>query len=161
MRIQGCQLLADMVSERQPKRVLDLGSGITSIMFRELMKEYSEMMVVTTDTSLRWLDVTRKELVRDRLDTHHTYLQEEFESQTWESFDLISVDCDNLAYRVALAPKLTEWCRIGGMLMLDDWRMEHYTEDMSAQLAGHFVVAEPEHSRDIHGFTVALAERML
>lgn len=160
LRLPGCQLLADLVIAHRPARVLDLGSGMTTIILRELQKEQDDMLVVTTDTSTRWLRTTEAELVRDQLRTDHCFEQDAFIAATWEPFDLVSVDCDNLAYRLSIVPLLVQWCAPRGILVLDDFGMESYAADMTAALSAHgFTITEHHDTHDEYDTWLATAER--
>jgi len=161
LRLVGCQLLVNLVYERQPRWVLDLGSGITSHMLRHAMRDHPDMIVITTDTHQKWLDMTSAELRRDGLNTEHCYLQSAFESKTWPPFDLISVDSGNLSYRIALAPHFVEWCAPHGILFLDDWRRHDYAVAMEeALIPMGFQVTEHDKTLDEFGMSTATAERV-
>ncbi len=162
LRLEGCQLLAQLVRSRRPRRVLDLGSGITTLLLRHLATEVDDMAVTTTDTSSRWLEVTRGELVRDALPTSRLYLQAEFEQQagTQNLFGLVSVDAGDLDFRVALAPELERWCAADGILVLDDFGMRDYARQMTAALEGLGFVVTPHHDTlDEYGCYMATAVR--
>lgn len=161
LRLAGCEYLATLVRTRQPQRVLDLGSGMTSHVLRALMREVPGMHVTTTDTMPNWLATTVAELHRDGLNAVACVTQDDFERDvsSWDAFDLISVDCGNLEYRATLAPKLAEWCAPGGILVLDDWHMEPYPTTMGAALSAlGFVVTPRMESLDELGGFVATAE---
>lgn len=162
LRLAGCELLAQLVRSRRPRRVLDLGSGITTLLLRWLATEADDMAVTTTDTSSRWLEVTRAELVRDALPTSRLYLQGEFEQQAGlqNLFGLVSVDVGNLALRLAMAPELERWCAPDGILVLDDFGMGTYAEEMTLALEGlGFIVTPHPDTLDEYGCYMATATR--
>lgn len=160
LRLAGCLVLEQIVNERTPKRILDLGSGLTTHLLRNLAFPL-QATVVTTDTDRKWLNKTIDELHRDGWHSDSCYTQDEFEQHTWPPFDLISVDCGNLTYRATLAPKLAEWCAPGGVLVLDDWHMEPYPQVMGDALrALGFDVTPRADSIDEAGGFLATAERV-
>jgi predicted O-methyltransferase YrrM len=161
MRLPACLLLAELVRTRRPARVLDLGSGLTSYVLRALKTEFPDMAVVTTDTAERWLKCTIAELRRDGMDSAFCFTQAAFED--WKEkgvYDLISVDAGNTAYRFRLAPLLLSWLAPGGVVVLDDWHLEHYAAKMGDLLIGEgFTVTPRPDTLDEFGGFVALAER--
>ena len=61
-------------------------------------------------------------------------------------FDVVFVDLDNTATRIRHADRFVSWTRPRGLLVLDDWHMDHYRDPMTRQLAalGVHVEALPE-----------------
>jgi len=161
MRLPGCALLASLVRDRRPSRVLDLGSGLTTLVLRELQRqEFPQMIVVTVDTSERWLQTTQTELQRDGLNDEHCYTHAEFDALQWEPFDLISVDEGNLEHRVTIVDALARWCAPRGLLVLDDWKMRDYAQRMTVALTDlGFTVTERYDTMDEFDQFLALAER--
>lgn len=161
LRLPGCLLVADLVRTRKPARVLDLGSGLTSVLLRSLAKhEAPDMCVVTTDLSPHWLAVTVKELIRDGLDYGRCYIQPDFEALTLEPFDLITVDIGDTAYRYGSAEKIAGWVAPGGVIVLDDWHLHTYPDRMGEALARlGFDVTVHHGTLDQFGGKVATAER--
>lgn len=161
LRLGGCLVVAELFRQRRPARVLDLGSGLTSILLRTLAKvEAPETCVVTTDLSPHWLAVTAKELIRDDLDHRNCYLQADFEALELEPFDLIVVDIGDTAYRYGSAQKIAGWLADKGAIVLDDWHLHSYPERMGKALGdlGFLVTVRPD-SLDEFGGKVAVAER--
>lgn len=168
MRLNGCRLLDRLVRERQPKMVLDLGSGITSHILRALVSEFPEMNVVTTDTSIEYLQITVDELQNEGLYHLGCLSQNAFEltiktNPEWAgaTFDLICVDLGNLDFRVDRAELFASWLSPNGIMVLDDFGMRDYAERMTQRLehAGLKVSADPS-TVDEYGTYLALAERV-
>jgi predicted O-methyltransferase YrrM len=157
------QLIGEIVRATRPQRVLDLGSGLTSIVLRELAREIPGMHVVTTDTSHGWLLRTILELRRDGLSDADCFMHGTFEASELakERYDFITVDIDNTPFRRALADKLVGWlAEADGLMLLDDWQIAPYAPTMTTRLldAGLAVQPRPE-TRDEFGRFVALAAR--
>ncbi len=147
LRLQGCQLLAKLVRERQPARVLDLGSGVTTHVLRALVAEFPGMVVTTTDHMDHWLARTVLELQRDGLGLDRCFRHDDFlaaQSVNLETFDLISVDTGNTAFRIDMVPELVKWLAPAGILVLDDFgpAMEPYGTNMTAALESRGLAVE-------------------
>ena len=160
MRLPACELLAELARQRTPRRVLDLGSGLTSHVLRALIPEVPGMVVVTTDTSPRWLTRTVEELERDHLNTAFCVEQSVFEANPGAPFDLISVDIGDTSYRLTLAEKLTAWLAPKGILFLDDGHIEPAASEMRNRLANlGFRIEVREDTTDEFGGYAVLAHR--
>lgn len=164
LRLAGCLVLAKLVRERRPALALDLGSGLTTVLLRGMIRELPEMRVVTTDLSRGWLETTRAELERERLPLADLYLHSEWERfDHVHRFDLISVDIGNLTQRVEMAANLDRWLAPGGILVLDDWHMDEdgFPQRMTEALeALGFAITVRDDSIDEAGGFLATAERI-
>lgn len=149
--------LGALVETHRPARILDLGSGLTSLVLRSLSAD-----VWTTDTSPGWLTKTLLELQREGLSTDRCYTQATFEQDRASrlTYDLISADIADTGFRRGLAPRLAGWLAPGGRIVLDDWHLPGYAEGMGAALRtlGFAVTAQPD-TIDEFGRFVALATR--
>lgn len=152
-----------LVRTYRPRRVLDLGSGVTSHILRALIAEVPGMQVVTTDASRGWLQTTIMELRRDGLSDAHCFVHDAFEASALanEPFDVISVDIFDTRFRRDLSRKLAQWLAPAGVMLLDDWHKSHYAPTMTARLEQLGLTVEPRvDTRDEWGRFVALAYRV-
>jgi len=132
------------------ERVLELGSGFSSWVLRHWQQRATGFMapeVWTVDDESKWLATTQLELIEQGFTTFRTT---EFQNVVLDDpidyFDLVFVDLDNTATRIRHAADFVRWAKPGGLLVLDDWHMEHYREPMTRRLAalGISVEALPE-----------------
>lgn len=147
----------------RPCRVADLGSGLSSALLRSLAQRI-ELDVWTVDTEWKWLGTTLAELEREGLSTEHCHHIDIFDGlpRLKGYFDVVFVDCGNMAYRIELAKRgrLAYWLAPGGLMLLDDWHTEHYHPTMTALLEQQgFVVKPCRGSTDVHGRFLAEARR--
>lgn len=148
----------------RPCRVADLGSGLSSALLRALAPHLG-LEVWTVDTEWKWLGTTLYELEREGLGTehcHHMDIVESLGKRLKGHFDVLFVDCGNMAYRLELAQRgrLDFWLAPGGLMLLDDWHTEHYHPTMTALLEKQgFVVKPCRGSKDVHGRFLAEARR--
>lgn len=153
------RFIGSLVEERHPQRVLDLGSGLTSIVLRSLARE-NGMRVVSTDTSHGWILKTILECRRDGLDDTEFYMHGTFEAseQARTPFDLIVVDIADTPFRRELSSKLPGWLAPHGVIVLDDWHKEPYASTMTTRLQELGFVVEPcPETRDEFGRFAAIA----
>jgi hypothetical protein len=177
----AAETLWNLLEQRQPSTVLEMGSGfsttvirtwqnggapVTSPFFgvRPLRITSSPPIVYTTDTSWRWLGATLAELELEGLDTSHMLHHDIFarlpDEHHHARFDLIFLDLADSDTRVQWLPRVMDWLAPQGLLVLDDWQMPHYQTRAQPVLreAGFVVTPLPE-TRDAFGRYLALAER--
>jgi SAM-dependent methyltransferase len=82
-----CVYLDKLVRALKPKRILDLGSGFSSFLFRS-----TNAKVVTIDTDPSWLEKTKQFLTQHNLRTDDMYLLDEASDLVQEPYDLILHD---------------------------------------------------------------------
>lgn len=141
--VPACLWLCRKIEEEGALRVLELGSGFSSWALRTWQMRHKAVTIWTIDDEPAWLEVTRSELreLGVRLDAIFTL-------DTFKAFarrhvyDLVFVDLDSPATRVAHVPWIVRWTQPGGVIVLDDWHMSHYRGPMTAALAEYGITAE-------------------
>lgn len=147
-------------------RILDLGSGYSSLVFRA-WQHYNcpTAEVWTTDTEWRWLGTTLYEIEHLGFDSrhclHHALFHQLPLERTGGRFDLIFHDLNGLPERVRQLPNLDRWLAPFGLIVLDDWHAANYRADMTHALAhaGYVIDERVEDTRDEFGRFVAQAWR--
>jgi len=144
--------LEAQLPEWNPRTILDLGSGWSSVIFRR----YSAR-VVTLDQYDTYLTLTRNDCSRFGLPTDDMFLLDGY--RTTERFDLICLDLAGTDHRVRMAAQVDAWLAEGGRIVLDDWHMEHYRPAMTTALEelGYTITVIPE-STDQFGRFLAVAQ---
>lgn len=105
----------------KPKRILDLGSGFSSLVFRLYMSDISPKPIVwSVDTSSKWLEETCRflefnNLTTENLTTWHNFLKEDV-----DSFDLILHDLGYIPIRMMTLKKVLTLASPKGIIVLDD-----------------------------------------
>ena len=152
---------AAWVQERRtPPRVLDLGSGLTTIVLHHLLRVGAITELLSSDTSRQWLAKTQEELTRDGLNGGRLLLQNELERlpDLGSRFDLIVLDLGTTMDRVRRLPQITTWLAPGGLILLDDWHMQPYRDLATVCLSG-FAIQPLSATRDEFGRFAATATR--
>jgi predicted O-methyltransferase YrrM len=107
---------------KQPKSLLDLGSGFSSYVFRLYRASTSKSVVVySVDDNADWMHKTEHYLENAGLNTEHLYLLTELQEQELDGyFDLVLLDLNYVEVRkdyIAYAGKLLS---ANGAVIVDD-----------------------------------------
>lgn len=97
--LQCCTYLLALYDIIKPKKILDLGSGISSYCFRLFKKENNlDTEIYSIDSDRYWLDRSIELCRANGLDTDYFELWDDFKNHKG-TFDLILVDIDNSTNR--------------------------------------------------------------
>ena len=119
----------------QPKRVLDLGSGFSSLVLRKFAREAGgDVAVWSVDDSPLWLEATRRFLDRHGMDVNHLLTWDEFEAEEKAPFDLVLYDLGTMDTRAAKIGEVLPLVRRSGLLVLDDLHVSRYAWHVRAAL---------------------------
>ena len=112
----------------RPRRILDLGSGFSSYVFRAhaRARDDSAGAVWSIDESRPWLDKTRAFLQQHDADAPHLATWDEFTATAPAPFDLILQDFATLDARRAMLDRVIDLCRPGGLIVIDDMHVPGY-----------------------------------
>lgn len=112
--VATCAYLRHLCGAVKPQRILDLGSGLSSAVFR---RWGDDAEVVTVDTDQDWLDKTGQFLADQGLATDGLFLAD---APIWGSFDLVFVDIANGKRREMWADMAARIVAPGGVIVFDD-----------------------------------------
>jgi predicted O-methyltransferase YrrM len=130
------RFLLFLCESRRPGRILDLGSGFTSFVFRAYARAASPRPAVwSVDDSVEWLEKTRAYLVSKGLDTDHLVSWDRFESQQTEPFDFILYDLGGFEFRKNTFEKVLDRMAKDGVLVVDDMHAAEYGLHVKAKVA--------------------------
>ncbi len=115
----------------QPKRILDLGSGFSSYVFRMYSAASGACNVISVDDSEHWLKATENFLNGYHLSTSALISLDRLEQDTHGlasvEFDLCLLDIGNIPLRKRILPPLISAVRRkNGILILDDFHIPGY-----------------------------------
>jgi len=141
--------LQKKLDELKPKRIVDFGSGFSSLLFHAWAQE-NEARAVTVDLSPVWLEVVKIELAAAGLSVRDCYLIDELPGDMM--FDFALVDLGATRDRLDRIESIFVWLAPGATLVLDDWHMDHYREPMKALLSDRGLKAwRLESTKDQYG----------
>jgi len=118
------------ITKKQPRTILDLGSGFSSFIFRFYQKEYSteETIVVTVDTQKKWLNKTEKFLKDKDLSIENLYTYREFKELSFEPFDYVLFDLGPTDKRHNYLDMVFKYKKENCPLIIDDVHNKAYKD---------------------------------
>ncbi len=109
--------LCDLI---KPKRVLDLGSGFSSYIFRDYAASGKDIVVWSIDNDSAWLQKTKDYLEEKNISSDNLVLWQDFIKGKREPFDLILHDMGDMAFRQSELNQVLNMAKPGGLVILDD-----------------------------------------
>jgi predicted O-methyltransferase YrrM len=123
---------------RNPGRILDLGSGFTSFVFRAYAQAAPRNPVVwSVDDSAEWLEKTRTYLGSKGLSTENLVSWDEFESLKPEPFDFILYDLGGFEFRRKSFENVLNRMAKEGVLVVDDMHAAEYGLHVKKKVVEH------------------------
>jgi predicted O-methyltransferase YrrM len=119
-------LLYELCLRFAPASILDLGSGFSSYPLRAYASNRKGVHVFTVDDDPAWLVSTRQFLDRKGLRADNLMTWDAFELNPPPPADLVFHDLGSMATRLRTLPSALNYCRIGGIVLLDDMHKEEY-----------------------------------
>ncbi len=111
----------------RPRRILDLGSGFSSLVFRlYAMHVDSAISIWSVDDNREWLETTHQFLSSNNLSSHNLVLWQTFTATQHESFDLVLHDLGRMPFRMKTFKDAVALVKDGGLLVLDDIHKHEY-----------------------------------
>lgn len=129
-----CAYLFDLCVKFQPRRVLDLGSGLSSAVLRKYQQEHDPACeIVSLDDDADWLERTRDFLQHNELSTDGLAL---FAGTVDGKFDIVFHDLAGGKVREDVAATAMESLTPGGLIVLDDAHRHGEAYRLTAASAG-------------------------
>jgi len=106
---------------RRPRRILDLGSGFSSWVFRYYQAQAQPVPEIwSVDDDLHWLEQTRKFLSAHQLPVSHLENWHDFAEANQAPFDFILHDLGSMSLRQEALPRVVALAGHQALLLLDD-----------------------------------------
>jgi predicted O-methyltransferase YrrM len=118
----------------RPGKVLDLGSGFSSAVFRLYARDTPGCIVHSVDDDAQWLKRTREYLEETDLSTGGLQLWSDFQASSGQ-YDFIFHDMGRMALRASSLPFVFARLAPGGLLALDDMHKEPYATTARSECA--------------------------
>ncbi len=111
----------------RPRRILDLGSGFSSLVVRHCLDLRPQPVVWSVDANLDQLEATRRFLARTGASCERLVSWDEFEASDERAFDLILHDLsDRQSLCRAVLRDVLSRVRPGGFVVLDDVQKSYF-----------------------------------
>jgi predicted O-methyltransferase YrrM len=105
----------------KPKKILDLGSGFSSFIFRSYMsKANPKPLVWTVDDSPEWLEISKIFININELSTENLSTWQDFIKEDVGTFDLILFDLGSFPFRKKVFREVLKLVSSNGLIVLDD-----------------------------------------
>ncbi len=134
--IRAGKFLVQQCIERKPCRILDLGSGYSTLCLAAYCEESGfECQLTSVETSLPYLLKIRSELESEDLWATTWQWDDIGRPPTFEGYwPFIFYDMGSTSLRVANMELVASWLTRDGLLVLDDWHMPHYRKKAAPRL---------------------------
>jgi len=118
------------INERKSVKILDLGNGFSSFVFRYYQKNNApdNCRVISVDTSKDWLVKSTKFLSDNKLSTDEIYTFDEFKILPKEKYDFILYDLGNMITRGENLPYVLSLADVKSPVIVDDVHKLIYSE---------------------------------
>lgn len=121
-------LLYNLCVNYAPSKVLDLGSGFSSFVFRHFSKHVKSTKVVSIDDDRKWLEKTRSYLRRMDVPCENVIHLESFTfGRNLKEYDLVFHDVGSMLTRKHVFDEIINVSDMySGIIVLDDMHKAHY-----------------------------------
>ncbi len=110
----------------QYKKLLDMGSGLSSFVFRLYAKETPGVTVYSVDDDAAWLEKTKDFLTQHKVGIEKMYTLEQFLKSGESGFDCILHDLNFVEVRINYVEKLMNIVKPDGLIIFDDVHKPDY-----------------------------------
>ena len=112
---------------RRPRRILDLGSGFSSWVFRFYQAQAQPASEIwSVDDDPHWLEQTRQFLSTHRFSVSHLESWHDFTEANHAPFDFILHDLGSMTLRQTALPQVIALAAHRGLVLLDDMQKQPY-----------------------------------
>jgi predicted O-methyltransferase YrrM len=155
---EAAALLDALCRILEPRNVVDLGSGFSSVVVRRYARDAKNCLAGSVDDDPAWLARTQSFLVKLGLPTDHLMSWTDFQN-TSQRYDLIFHDLGNMLVREQSLPVALNRVSPGGMVILDDMHKQDYAvaAQQIVRAAGFTLVPLRETTRDQYDRHACLA----
>lgn len=154
--LELAQWLDEWIREHKPRRILDIGSGFSSWLFRQ----YPEIDAWSTEEDPAWLDSTRTFLEGAGCHQYHLMSWDSFNHMDHGQFDLVLLDCGHKIRRTQVFRSAIHELNTGGTMIVDDAHFTgvHHLSEMYARLQGMTFYEIPETLDDFKRFAIGIVK---
>lgn len=134
--LELCACLYAFCHLLKPKKILDMGSGLSSYILRTYQAEVGDVEVFSIDDNKEWLNKTTDFLNSASLSTKDIYLLKEKRLEK-NSFDLIFHDLNFVEERIKHVDTVIALAREGAHIIFDDVHKRQYFISLTRKLKAY------------------------
>ena len=127
-------VLLSLLQSRKYKKLVDLGSGFSSFVFRLYAKSNPGVEVISVDDDALWLEKTRDYLKKNNVSDSDLLTLDQFLAKNLSGFDCILHDMNFVEVRINYVSTLLTKLSDNGILILDDMHKPDYRIDVLKKL---------------------------
>ena len=143
LSLESAALVTVLCKALEPKRIVDLGSGFSSLVIRLAAPD---AQLFSVDHSSWWLDATRRYLEANDVDSEGLFTWDEFRSSGETDFDLVIHDLGStFTLRGEVLPEVLQLPRPGAWLLIDDLQVSQYRAKVKNAVRTGFEVFRLSH----------------
>jgi len=160
--LEACASLYSFCILYQPKYLLDMGSGISSLVLRIYQKEKDpDCVVYSVDDDEKWLEKTVDFLDKNNVNTENIFALSHYQNLPNLKFDLIFHDLNFVEERIKHVQSLIDRSSRNTIFIFDDvHKPRYYTNLMKILVANKLIIKNlKEFSKDKFGRFAILAKR--
>lgn len=132
--LELCQYIFNLCEQRQYKKIIDLGSGITSFTLRYYQSLYDNVIVYSVDDNNDWLQRTKDFVISHGLNSENFICG--IDNILESDFDLVVHDYGYMNVRTKNLESAISLCKSDGVIYCDDCHKSIYY-DYVKQIAGN------------------------
>ena len=117
------------------EKILDVGSGFSSFVFRLYARETPGVCVYSVDDDEEWLHKTREFLIANNLTVKNTYRLDQFLLSKENEFDFILNDLNFVDIRLNYSERIMEISKPNGLVIFDDVHKPEYLFPLLSRLS--------------------------
>ncbi len=117
-------------------KLLDMGSGLSSFIFRLYAKETPGVKVYSIDDDAAWLEKTKCYLIQHDLNTDNMFTLQQFIDLEESGFDCLLHDMNFVEIRIQYVDLILQATKQNGLIIMDDVHKPDYRYALLKKLKG-------------------------
>lgn len=138
--LQACIFLFKICQDNQFKKLIDLGSGITSFVLRYYQSLYNDVTVYSVDDNADWLEKTKSFI--QHFDLNNDNFVHMINAVKELNFDLVVYDYGYMDVRKTNLRKAIGLCATTGTIYCDDCHKVDYYKYVKRVINDNYIITE-------------------
>lgn len=157
--LEACLYIFNTCQQHQYKKIIDLGSGITSFVLRYYQSLYDDVIVYSVDDNKEWLQKSIEYVASYNLNTENFIFG--IDDINEYDFDFVVYDYGYMPVRSENLRRVISFCKDTGSIYCDDCHKISYYEYVKQIASNDYHITEIGETRDSFGrFGVVLNKKI-